>query len=83
MNRSSVGTSKLNDMLGVKSPFFCFPGGGTITEVFFFFLITINQSLDSILYPVKRSRCFGFPGGSVEKNQPANTRDMGSIPGRR
>ena len=34
------------------------------TEVCFF-LITINQSLESILYPLKRIRCFGFPSGSV------------------
>ena len=34
------------------------------TEVCFF-LITINQSLESILYPLKRIRCFGFPSGLV------------------
>ena len=27
--------------------------------------------------------CFGFPGGSVVKNPPANTGDAGSIPWRR
>ena len=27
------------------------------------------------------SECLGFPGGSVVKNLPANTRDAGSIPG--
>ena len=30
---------------------------------------------------MKKNRCQGSPGGTVEKNLPANAGDMGSIPG--
>ena len=50
MNGSSVGTSKLNDTLGVKSPFFRFPVGGTITEVCLFSFLSFLLELLLIIF---------------------------------
>ena len=45
------------------------------------YTVLSNQVSKTCIFSIIQSMLWGFPGGSVVKHQPANTGDMGLIPG--
>ena len=52
-----------------------------LTIFLFFFNLFSTQHPTIVFLNKSNTSIYGFPGGSVVKNPPANARDMGSIPG--